>query len=148
MTVVRAGTWLVIGAPVGAARAAVADYRHVRPRILPPQFGDYTLVEGGTGAGTVASFGLRVARTSRECVVDVTQDSPGHLVEVDRNSHLVLRWSVDPTQDGRSMVSIQATWTGGDGLGGRAERLLAPVAYRHLFDELLRRLERELTRPV
>lgn len=148
MTTVRAGTWLVIGAPVAAARAAVADYRHVRPRILPPAFRDYEVVEGGTGAGTVAAFGLRVARRDHVCVVDVTQESPGHLVEVDRGSHLVFRWSVDPTQDGRSMVSVQASWTGGEGVGGAAERLLAPTAYRRVLDGLLRRLERELARPL
>lgn len=144
MTTVRAGTWLVIPAAPAVARAVLADYAGARARILPSQFSGYAVLAGATGAGTVAAWTLHRTRSAQHCVVDVTEDSRGHLVEVDRNSHLVFRWSVDSTHDGRAMVSVQASWTGAGGVRGAVERAVAPFGFRRILDEMLRRLEREL----
>ena len=48
---VSAASTVLINAAPDAVLAAVSDYQTVRPKILPSQYSDYQVLQGGTGAG-------------------------------------------------------------------------------------------------
>ena len=146
MSQVVATTERDVAAPAERVRQALADYAGTRPRILPEQFSDYRVESGGTGPGTRASW--RFAATSkrvREQSVDVTAPDEATLVETDRNSSMVTRWTVQPAGAGRSRVVVRTTWNGAGGIGGFFERTFAPKGLRRVYDQMLERLEREVT---
>ena len=146
MSQVVATTERDVAAPADRVRQGLADYAGTRPRILPEQFSDYRVESGGQGAGTRASW--RFAATSkrvREQSVDVTAPDEASLVETDRNSSMVTRWTVQPVGADRSRVSVRTTWNGAGGIGGFFERTFAPKGLRRVYDAMLERLERDIT---
>ena len=56
---VSASSSVLIDAAPEKVLAAVADYQTVRPKILSAHYRDYQVLEGGQGAGTVASGSCR-----------------------------------------------------------------------------------------
>jgi len=56
---VSASSTVLIDAPPEIVLAAVADYATVRPKILSPHYSGYQVLEGGQGAGTVATGNCR-----------------------------------------------------------------------------------------
>jgi hypothetical protein len=146
MNQVVATTERDVAAPAERVRHALADYAGTRPRILPEQFSDYRVESGGTGAGTRVSW--RFAATSkrvRDQSLDVTAPDEATLVETDRNSSMVTRWTVRPAGADRSTVAVRTTWNGAGGIGGFFERTFAPKGLRRVYDAMLERLEREVT---
>jgi hypothetical protein len=135
-----------IAAPADRVRAALADYTVVRPKILHEKFSRYRVESGGSGAGTRATW-LFAATPNRvrEQSVDVTTPDDATLVETDRNSSLVTRWSVQPAGADRSRVSVRTSWDGAAGIGGFFERTFAPGGLRRVYDHMLEQLEREVT---
>jgi hypothetical protein len=146
MSQVVATTEQTLAASAERVRKALADYEGTRPRILPEQFSDYRVESGGTGAGTRVSW--RFAATSkrvREQSVDVSAPDEASLVETDRNSSMVTRWTVQPAGDDRSTIAVRTTWNGAGGVGGFFERTFAPKGLRRVYEQMLESLERELT---
>jgi hypothetical protein len=146
MSQVVATTERDVAAPADRVRQALADYSGMRPRILPEQFSEYRVESGGSGAGTHASW--RFAATSkrvREQSVDVTAPDEATLVETDRNSSMVTRWTVQPAGAGRSRVAVRTAWNGAGGIGGFFERRFAPRGLVRVYDRMLESLEREVT---
>jgi len=147
MSQVVATTERDVAAPAERVRQALADYAGVRARILPDQFSDYRVEAGGQGAGTQVRW--RFAATSkrvREQSIDVTAPDDATLVETDRNSSMVTRWTVQPAGGDRSRVSVRTTWNGAGGIGGFFERTFAPKGLRRVYDAMLERLDREVAR--
>jgi hypothetical protein len=145
MSQVVATTERDVAAPADRVLAALADYSGTRPRILPEQFSDYRVEAGGQGAGTRVHW--RFAATSkrvREQSVDVSAPDATTLVETDRNSSMVTRWTVRPAGADRSHVTVRTTWNGAGGIGGFFERTFAPKGLRRVYDDLLGRLERDV----
>ncbi len=135
----------VVAAPAERVREALADYAGTRSRVLPEQFSGYRVEAGGQGAGTQVHW--RFAATSkrvRDQSVDVTAPDEATLVETDRNSSMVTRWTVQPSGADRSRVSVRTTWNGAGGIGGFFERTSAPKGLRRVYDARLDRLEREV----
>ncbi|RKN03859.1 SRPBCC family protein [Streptomyces radicis] len=126
---------------------AIADYKEVHPKLLPEQFTDYEVREGGDGEGTVLYLKLQAtSRRVRECLLDVTEPRDDTLVETDRNSTLVTTWTVVPVAEGgtgQARVTIQTTWEGAGGVGGFFERLFAPRALKAIYDQVLANLATE-----
>jgi Polyketide cyclase / dehydrase and lipid transport len=146
MSQVVASTERDVAAPADRVRQALADYAGTRPRILPEQFSGYRVEAGGTGAGTRA--GWRFAATSkrvREQSVDVTAPDEATLVETDRNSSMVTRWTVQPAGPDRSRVAVRTAWNGAGGIGGFFERTFAPRGLVRVYDRMIEALEREVT---
>ena len=146
MSEVVATTERALQAPADRVRAALADYAGTRPRILPEQFSDYRVESGGTGAGTRARW--RFAATSkrvRDQDVEVSEPDATSLVETDRNSSMVTRWTVRPTGNAASTVTVRTTWNGAGGVGGFFERTFAPKGLCRVYEDLLGRLDREVT---
>lgn len=136
----------VVRAPVDRVRSALADYAGTRPRILPEQFSDYRLEAGGQGAGTRVAW--RFAATSRRVrdqLVEVAQPDPDTLVETDTRSSMVTTWTLHPADAGLTTVRVRTTWTGAGGIGGFFERTFAPRGLRRVYQDLLDRLDRELS---
>ncbi len=136
----------VVHAPAERVRSALADYAGTRPRLLPDQFSDYRVESGGRGAGTRVHW--RFAATSkrvREQSVEVTEPSSGTLVETDTASSMVTTWTVRPADAGTSSVAVRTVWNGAGGIGGFFERTFAPKGLRRVYEDLLGRLEREVT---
>ena len=136
----------VVPAPAEQVLTALADYESTRPRLLPEQFSDYRVESGGTGAGTRVHW--RFAATSkrvRDQLMSVTQPGPDRLVESDANSSMVTTWTVVPADTGVTTVGVRTTWNGAGGIGGFFERIFAPKGLRRVYDEILARLDRDLT---
>jgi hypothetical protein len=146
MSQVVATTERELSAPADRVRSALADYTGTRPRLLPEQFSDYRVESGGSGAGTVVRW--RFAATSkrvRDQVLDVSAPDDATLVETDRNSSMVNRWTVQPVGEGRCRVAVRTTWNGAGGIGGFFERTFAPKGLQRVYGSVLDRLEREVT---
>ncbi|MBM7770518.1 uncharacterized protein YndB with AHSA1/START domain [Actinokineospora baliensis] len=140
MNQVQALAERTIAAPVDRVRAAVADYRGTRSRILTGHFSDYEVQSGGTGAGTVVRWRLQATKKRvRDCLFEVSEPTPGALVEADRNSTLVTTWTVEGN-DTTSTVRIATTWEGANGVKGFFERTFAPAGLKRIHDELLANL--------
>ncbi len=140
MNQVQAIAERTINAPVERVRAAVADYAGTRSKILPANYSEYEVREGGTGAGTVVHWKLQATKKRvRDCVVDVSAPTGSTLVEADRNSTLITTWTVDGT-DTECTVRLSTTWEGAAGIGGFFERTFAPPGLRRIYDELLTNL--------
>ena len=134
-----------VAAPADRVRAALADYAVTRPRILHEKFSRYRVESGGTGAGTRVGWLFAATPTRvREQTMDVTAPDEATLVETDRNSTLVTRWTVQPVGADRSHVSVRTTWDRAGGVGGFFERTFAPKGLRRVYDHMLVRLEREV----
>ncbi|WP_326595667.1 SRPBCC family protein [Streptomyces sp. NBC_01803] len=131
---------------------AIADYRQTHPRLLPEQFKDYEVREGGDGEGTVLFFRLHAtSKRVRECLLDISEPADGTLVETDRNSTLVTTWTVAPgegAEGARSRVTIRSTWEGAGGIGGVFERIFAPRALAGIYDQVLANLASEVEKPA
>jgi hypothetical protein len=133
----------VVQAPADVVRAALADYATTRPAVLPEQYSEYRVDEGGEGAGTRVHWRLQAtSKRVREQDVVVTEGPDGALVETDANSSMVTTWTVHPADDGVSTVRVRTTWNGAGGIGGFFERTFAPKGLARIHDALLERLER------
>lgn len=115
------------------------DYKVKRPRMLPPNYLNYTVEQGGQGNGTVVSYRFRAAGRERPYEMVVQETIAGQvLTERDRNSSLVTRWSVLPVDGGqRSKVSVESDWEGSRGIGGFFERIFAPPGLRGVYKDAL-----------
>ncbi|MDT0442376.1 SRPBCC family protein [Streptomyces johnsoniae] len=123
---------------------AIADYQEVHPKLLPEQFTDFEVREGGDGEGTVIFFRLHAtAKRVRECLLEVTEPEDRKLVESDRNSTLVTTWTVG-AENGGSRVTIHTAWQGVGGVGGVFERIFAPRALSGIYAQILANLAAEM----
>lgn len=141
---IRASADRDIGAPPEAVYAFLRDYRDQRPRILPPNYLDYAVEEGGAGAGTVVSYRLQAGRRERAYRMQVSEPAEHTLMESDTGSSLVTTWTVQPGGGG-SRVQVETTWQGSSGVGGFFERRFAPAGLRRIHDDMLARLERAVS---
>jgi uncharacterized protein YndB with AHSA1/START domain len=131
-----------IAAPADRVYRCLADYRQHHPQILPPNFTDYGVDEGGVGAGTLVHFRFRAGRREREYRMRVVEPEPGRtLVEQDQGSSLATTFTVLPDGDG-CRVRIASEWEGAGGIGGFFERTFAPRVLRRVYADELERLER------
>jgi hypothetical protein len=124
---------------------AVQDYRTTRPELLPEQYTDYAVLDGGSGVGTVVTWRLHATKKRvRHVVADVRADG-NTLIETDQNSSLVTRWEVEPHGAG-STVRITTTWNGAIGIGGFFERTFAPRGLAKIYADVLQNLRAQLSR--
>jgi hypothetical protein len=96
--------------------ALLRDYEQGHPRILPPQFLNYTVEQGGQGAGTVIRFELG----HRNYRGEVEEPEPGRLlVERYRAQQFETRFIVEPVDNAlQSKVTFQTIMPGRRVLAG------------------------------
>lgn len=140
---VSASSTVLIDAEPAAVLAAVSDYQTVRPKILSEHYRDYRVLEGGQGAGTVATWKLQATK-SRVRDVKAAVDVAGHtVIEKDANSTLVTNYTVAPAGPGSS-VTVKTSWTGAGGVKGFFEKTFAPLGLKKIQAEVLANLKREV----
>ena len=140
---VSASSTVLINAEPDAVLAAVADYQTVRPKILSSHYRDYQVLEGGQGAGTVATWKLQ-ATEKRVRDVKATVDVAGHaVIEKDANSTMVTNYTVAPAGPGAS-VTVKTSWQGAGGVKGFFEKTFAPLGLRKIQAEVLENLKKEV----
>jgi hypothetical protein len=138
--VLSAERW--IAAPAERVYRLVADYARHHHRFLPPAFVDYRVEEGGYGAGTVLSFGIRSLGQVRRYRTTVAEPDPGRVLsEHDPASDTLTTFTVSPEGEG-SRARIETRWQPAGGLAGWLERLLAPLVAGRLYADELERLDR------
>jgi uncharacterized protein YndB with AHSA1/START domain len=124
---------------------ALADYSGVRGRLLPEQFSEYEVREGGDGEGTLVHWKLQAtSKRVRDCLLEVTEPTDGELVEKDRNSSMVTTWTVTPAGEGKSKAVVTTVWNGAGGIGGFFEKTFAPKGLGRIYDEVLAKLAAEV----
>lgn len=139
---VRVTTERVIDGSADQVFAAIADYTETRPKVLPSNYRDYEVRDGGSGAGTRVHWTLQATeKRVRDCLVTVTEPSPRTLVETDANSSMVTTWTVTGEGEARSTIRLETTWNGASGIGGFFEKTFAPLGMKRIYDELLTKLE-------
>ena len=132
---VSASSTVLINAEPAVVFAAVADYQTVRPKILSSHYSGYQVLEGGQGAGTVATWKLQ-ATEKRVRDVKATVDVAGHaVIEKDANSTMVTNYTVAPAGPGAS-VTVKTTWQGAGGVKGFFEKTFAPLGLRKIQAEV------------
>src|ERR687897_673240 len=130
---VSASSTVLIDASPEVVLAAVADYQTVRPKILSPHYSGYQVLEGGQGAGTVATWKLQATK-KRVREVKANVDVAGHaVIEKDANSTMA------PAGTG-STVTVKTSWQGAGGIGGFFEKTFAPLGLRKIQAEVLKNL--------
>lgn len=122
--------------------AILADYHQGHPSILPKQFTQLIVKEGGVGAGTVFEAQIQAMGSKRNFVMEVTEPEPGRvLAETDRKTGTVTTFTVEPLTDGtQSRVTIATELKTSSGLAGFIERLTSPSFLRRIYQEELRLL--------
>lgn len=140
---VSASSTVLIDADPATVLTAVADYQNVRPKILSEHYHDYRVLEGGQGAGTVATWKLQATK-SRVRDVKATVDVAGHtVIEKDANSTLVTNYTVAPAGPGSS-VTVKTSWTGAGGVKGFFEKVFAPLGLKKIQAEVLANLKKQV----
>ena len=131
----------IIPAPAQEVYDLLADYHEGHPSILPSAFSDFTVLEGGAGAGTRIQFTLTLGRRTQVTEGFVAEPEPGRvLTETYPPSNMVTTFTVDPEGDG-SRLRIESSWGSRPGIAGFMERLVAPRLLKPLYHEELDLIE-------
>ena len=119
----------------------LSDYQK-RPQLLTDNYLDYTVEQGGKGAGTIFRYRFRAARRERDHRMQVTVPQPSReLREKDTGSSLATTWTIRPAAQGQeSDVTVTTTWEGSSGIGGFFERTFAPGELKRIYNVMLDRL--------
>ena len=142
MRVVAVSKPALIRAPSRAVYSLISDYRVGHPSILPRRyFGRLEVEQGGSGAGTIIRYEIRVFGATRRIRAEITEPRPGEeLVETDLATGARTTFTVVPRAQGReSEVMIKTEWEA-KGLRGWFERLTAPSVLRRIYAEELAQL--------
>jgi Polyketide cyclase / dehydrase and lipid transport len=128
----------------------IADYRDGHPRILPRQFTNLVVEQGGVGAGTVIRFQMSVFGKKQTFRAAVTEPEPGRvLVETDLDTNgAVTTFTVNPgTAPADSHVTISTQLPVRSGFPGFLERRLSTLLLRPMYVRELENLARVATGP-
>ena len=131
-----------IPAPAGAVYSLIADYRNGHARMLPRRYFPRLDVErGGSGAGTIIRFEVRLFGTTRQIRAEISEPKPGEeLVETDLATGIGTAFLVAPRAGGlESEVTIRTEWEA-RGLRGLVERMIVPRLLRRIYAEELAQL--------
>jgi hypothetical protein len=131
-----------VRAPAALVYGVIADYRDGHPHIVPRQFSNLVVEQGGYGAGTVFTFQAHAFGATRTVRAMVREPEPGRVLEEVMGGGGATRFTVDPVEDGRaSHVTISTHMPRSSGLRGMVETMLSGWFLRRVFREELARLD-------
>ncbi|HVI79205.1 MAG TPA: SRPBCC family protein [Candidatus Acidoferrum sp.] len=128
----------------------LANYHDGHQRILPKQFSNLTVEQGGVGAGTIIRFQMNLLGKKQNFRAAITEPEPGRvLVETDLDTNgAVTTFTVDPgTAPADSRVTISTQLPVMSGFLGRIERTVAALLLRRTYVKELENLARVATGP-
>ncbi len=135
----------VLEASAAEVYATIADYRQGHPKILPREFYDLQVEQGGYGAGTIIRFKMRVMGAEQSFYQQVSEPEPGRVLveqDIDSPQHVVTIFRVAPLDQGqKSRVEISTTMQSSPGLRGLIERMLVPMINPRIYQKELKLLE-------
>lgn len=128
--------------PAAPARVydILADYVDEHPRILPCEFSDLVVEQGGVGAGTMIRFKMRILGRTQNYRAIVTEPEPGRVLmetyfEPDGT---VTTFIVDPESNGvHSRVTFSTSMPVREGFAGKIERFAGTRLLRPIFEREL-----------
>jgi hypothetical protein len=128
----------------------ISNYNDGHQRILPKQFSNLTVEQGGVGAGTVIRFQMSVFGKKQTFRAAITEPEPGRiLVETNLDSNgAVTTFTVNPGHaPADSNVTISTELPVRSGFLGRIERTLSTLLLRPMYVQELQNLARVATGP-
>ena len=126
----------------------IANYREGHPRILPKQFSNLIVDEGGVGAGTVIRFQMRFLGKKQNFRGVVTEPEPGRILVETYEDGSVTSFIVDPgTAPADSRVTIKTELPVRSGFLGRIAGMVAGLLLRPIYTAELQNLARVATGP-
>ncbi len=136
----------VLNARPGDVYAAIADYRHGHPNIVPQEnFFDLQVEQGGYGAGTVLSFKFKTLGVVKTFRHRVSEPEPGRVLveqDIDTPQNTTTTFTVIPVEEGqKAHVEISTTMNSTPGLTGVIERMVVPMINRRVYRKELKLLE-------
>ncbi len=132
-----------IDAPPDRIYGIIRDYHHGHPSILPKQFSNMRVEEGGVGAGTRIRFDVTVLGQTQHFLAVVSEPEPGRVL-VEKNlepTGSVTTFVVDLERDGRGAnVTIRTELSSRPGLAGRLERYMTAKVLQSMYLAELKKL--------
>ena len=127
-----------MNAPAEQVYNIIADYRNGHPHILPKEFSNLVVEEGGYGAGTRIRFQMTAFGQTRTAQAIITEPEPGRvLVETAPDGSVVTIFTVIPLEGGRSQVTFDTTLKSRDGFLGVLERFMSTRFLQRVYREEL-----------
>jgi len=126
--------------------AAIADYRHGHPNIVPQEsFFDLQVEQGGYGAGTIHSFKFKAMGVVKTFRQRVSEPEPGRVLveqDIDTPQNTTTTFTMIPVENGqKARVEISTTMNPTPGLTGIVERLVMPMINARVYRKELKLLE-------
>lgn len=126
----------------------IANYQDGHPRILPKQFSNLTVEQGGIGAGTVIRFQMSFFGKKQNFRGVVSEPEPGRVLVETYEDGAVTSFIVDPgTAPADSRVTIKTELPVRSGFLGQIEGMLAGLLLRPIYTTELQNLARVATGP-
>lgn len=128
----------------------ISNYRDGHPRILPKQFSNLTVEQGGVGAGTIIRFQMSVFGKKQTFRAAITEPDPGRvLAETDLDTNgAITTFTVSPgTAPADSSVTISTELRVRAGFLGKIEKTLSTWLLRPMYVKELENLARVATGP-
>ena len=128
----------------------LANYKDGHPRILPRQFRDLIVEQGGNGTGTIIRFQMSLLGKKQTLRAAITEPEPGRvLVETYLDSNgAVTTFIVDPgTAPADSRVTISTELAVRGGFAGYLEKRISTLLLRPIYIKELANLARVATGP-
>lgn len=127
----------------------LANYNDGHPRILPNQFSNLVVEQGGIGAGTVIRFDMSFLGKKQPFRAAITEPEPGRvLVETYLENGAVTTFTIDPgSAPADSRVTISTELPVRAGFPGKIERALSTLLLRPIYVKELENLARVATGP-
>lgn len=132
-----------IPAPPEQVYAIFRDYENGRHQaILPKEFTDVQIEQGGIGQGTVVRVEMTVMGVKRTMRLTVTEPEPNHIMqEGDPEAGVMTTFTVEPRANGtKSYVTLHTVFTAQPGIAGLMERLVTPAITRRIYAQELQNL--------
>jgi len=140
----------VIPARCDRVYSLLADYRDGHPRILPRQFSDLVVEQGGVGAGTVIRFRMSLLGKKQTLRAAITEPEPGRvLVETGLDpGGPITTFTVSPGHaPADSNVTISTEFAVRAGFLGTIERTISSFLLGSIYEKELENLARVATGP-
>lgn len=126
----------------------LANYRDGHARILPRQFSDLVVEQGGIGAGTVIRFQMTLFGKKQTLGASVTEPEAGRVLVETYLNGAVTTFTVDPgTAPADSRVTISTELPVRSGFPGWIEFKLSTLLLRPIYCKELQNLARVATGP-